>query len=76
MGEDEREREKEKEKKKFRERSSTFSLNFSVIGPSVFDGVRDKVLPRSKSFKRKLETGSFDKFQEVGVFLLLSLILA
>ena len=72
MGEEERERgkkEKKKgEKKKFIERSFTFSRNFLEIGPSVSRRARDKVLPHGESFKLRLETGSFDKLQEVGVF--------
>ena len=64
---EERER-KGGENKKFRERSSTLSLNFSMIGSSVSDGARDKVLPRGESFKLRLETRSFNKLQEVGVF--------
>ena len=42
--------EKEKRGRKLRERSSTFSLGFSAIGPAVPDGARRKVLPRAKSF--------------------------
>ena len=60
-------REKEGEKK-FRERSSTFSLNFPTIKPLVSGRAIDKVLPRSESFKLRLETRSFNKLQEVGVF--------
>ena len=71
MGEEEREREdkeKKKKKKKLRERSSTFSLNCLVIGPTVPFGARDKVDPHGKSCKLRPRTGSFDKLQEVGVF--------
>ena len=56
-----RRRRKEREKKEKRkrnereeegrERSSTFSLVFPAIGPSVFVRVRMKVLPHGKSFK-------------------------
>ena len=51
-----------------RERSSTFSLNFPMIEPSVSGEARDKVDPLNESFKLRPETGSFDKLQEVGVF--------
>ena len=74
----EKEMEKRKRKRReeeSRERGSTFSLNFPVIGPSVSGGARDKVLPRNESFKLRSKTRSFDKLQEVGVFLLLGLIL-
>ena len=64
-----------KRKEEGRERSSTFSLVFPAIGPSASDGARGKVLPRYKSFKYTPKSGSFDKLQEVGVFLLLGLIL-
>ena len=53
--------------KKKEERSSTFSLDFSVIGLSVFVGARDKVDPHSESHTWVPESGSFDKLQEVGV---------
>ena len=78
MGEEEkgrRKKDKKREKKKLTERSSTFSLNFSAIRPSVFGGARDQVLPRSKSFKLRPKTRSFDKLQEVGVYFLLGLFL-
>ena len=79
MGEEERERKKKRKRKKreeeSRERGSTSSLDFPVIGPSVSIGARGKVLPCSESFKQRPETKSFGKLQEVGVFLLLGLIL-
>ena len=34
----------------FRERESTFSLDFRPIGPSVLDGVRNKVALRGKGY--------------------------
>ena len=43
--------EKEKRGRNLKERSSTFFLGFSAIGPAVPDGVRRKVLPRAKSFQ-------------------------
>ena len=61
-------------KRELRERSSTFSLSFPAIGPTVSGGARGKAHPRDKSFKLRPGTGSFDKLQEVGVFLLLGLI--
>ena len=66
---------KGKEGEGFRQRSSTFSLKFMAIEPAVFDGVRGKVHPCGKSFASRPESGSLDKLQEVGVFLLLGLIL-
>ena len=64
-----------KEEESFRERSSTFSLNFSANEPVVSDEARGKVHPCGKSFTLRPKLGSFDKLQEVGVFLLLGLIL-
>ena len=49
-----REREKRKRKEREeegRERSSTFSLVFPMIGLSISVGASGKVLPRGKSFK-------------------------
>ena len=45
----ERERKREKERE-FRERGSTFSLDFSVIGPSNLGETRGKVDPHYKSY--------------------------
>ena len=42
------EREKEREE---RERSSTFSLDLTTIGPLAFVGARDKVRPRGESLE-------------------------
>ena len=53
MGEkrEKRERkEKGKRKEEFRERDSTFSLNFPVIGPSILVGARREVAPHCKSY--------------------------
>ena len=71
----EKEREEEGRRKDFRERRSTFSLDFPAIRPSVLVGARDKVDPRSKSYEWVPESGSFKKLQEVGIALLLSLFL-
>ena len=57
-----------KRKRELRERSSTFSLSFPAIGPTVLDGARGKVRSRGKSFASTSESGSFDKLQQVGVF--------
>ena len=67
---------KEKRGRELRERSFTFSLNFSAIGPAVSGGARGKIHPRGKSFALRPESGNFDELQEVGVFLLLGLILS
>ena len=40
-------KERGKEEEDFRERESTFSLNFPVIGPTVLGGARGRVYPRS-----------------------------
>ena len=68
-------KEKKREKKRRGVRSSTFSLDFTEIGPSVFVGARGKVQPRDKSFTWIRESGVFAKLREVGVFLLLGFIL-
>ena len=52
----------------FRERSSTFSLEFPVIGPSVSGETRSKVTPHSKGYSWVPILGSFDKLRKVGVF--------
>ena len=61
-------------KRELRERSYTFSLNFPAIGLAVSGRARGKVHPRGKSFASRPKSGSFDKLQEVGVFLLLGLV--
>ena len=70
----EREKEKRKGKGELRERSSTFSLNFPAIGPTVFGEARDKVLSCGRSFAPRLKSRSLDKLKEVGFFLLLGLV--
>ena len=63
-------REKERKgrgKREFRERHTTFFLNFSTIRLAVPGGARGKVLPRDKSYKWKPELGVLEKLQEVGV---------
>ena len=62
----ERERKRKKERE-FRERVSTFSLDFPAIGPSNSDETRDKVNPHCKSYAWVLVLWSFDKLREVGV---------
>ena len=64
------EREKERERKGgiFRERISTFSLEFPAIGPSVFDETRRKVAPHVKGYVWVPILESSDKLQKVEVF--------
>ena len=52
----------------FRERSSTFSLEFPAIGPSVSGEARSKVAPQGKSYAWVPILRRFDKLQKVGVF--------
>ena len=52
----------------FRERSSTFSLEFPTIGLSVFGEAISKVAPHGKGYAWVPVLWSFDKLQEVGVF--------
>ena len=59
---------KEKEQKEigikresFRERDSTFSLNFPTIKPAVSGGARGRVQPHGKGFSLRPELGSFEK---------------
>ena len=59
---------KEGKKKKRGVRSSTFSLRFTKIEPSVFVGARGKVHLHDESFTWIQESGVFSKLQEVGVF--------
>ena len=52
---DDEEREKgtgkeKEEKESFRERDTTFSLDFSAIGPVVLGGARGRVYPHCKGF--------------------------
>ena len=67
----ERKRGEEKEIRKregkcgiFRERSSTFSLNFPTIGPVSESGARGRVDPHSESFVSRPVLGSFDKLRK------------
>ena len=48
----------------FRERSSTFSLEFPAIGPVSGSGARGRVDPHSESFASRLVLGSFDKLHK------------
>ena len=66
-------RERERKERDFRERSSTFSLELPAIGPSVFGEARSKVSPHGKGYTWVPVLWSFDKLQEVGVFILLGL---
>ena len=52
----------------FRERGSTFSLKFPMIGPSNPSELRDKVAPHGKSSAWTPVLWSFDKLRKVGVF--------
>ena len=68
-GGEEREKEREREKgRDSRERSSTFSLDFSVIGPANSGGARSKVGLRYKGYAWVPVLWSFDKLWKVGVF--------
>ena len=79
----ERKREEEKKKSKrkregkceiFRERSSTFSLEFSAIGPASPDEARSKVAPHGKDYTWVPVLGSFEKLRKDRGFLLLALL--
>ena len=72
----EKEREKKEREEEGGERSSTLSLEFPVIGPSVSIRARRKVLLLDESFAWVRESWVFAKLREVGVFLLLGLILS
>ena len=52
VGWEERKGRKERGRKResFRERDSTFSLNFPTIGPAVSGGARGRVHPHGKGF--------------------------
>ena len=65
-----------RERRNFRERVSTLSLEFPVIGLENAGEVRSKVGPRCKSYLWVPVLGSFEKIREVGVLLLLWLFLA
>ena len=62
---------RKKNEKKRGVRSSNFSLDFTVIGPSVLVGAREKVGPRNESYAWVPKSMDFAKLREVGVFLLL-----
>ena len=62
-----RKREQTKERGKvwnFIERSSTFSLKFPEIGPSVSGEARSKVAPYGKDYTWVPVSGSFDKLRK------------
>ena len=64
-----RERKGKREKvRDFKERGSTFSLEFPAIGPSVSSEVRRKVAPHGKGYTWAPVLWSFDKLWEVGDF--------
>ena len=63
-----------KEGESFRDRESTFSLDFPTIGPSNPSEIRDKVDPHCKSYAWVLVFWSFDKLREVGVFFYLDIL--
>ena len=66
-GKEEREREQTEEGEKervFRERGSTFSLEFPAIGPASSDEARSKVAPHGKDYTWVPISGSFDKLQK------------
>ena len=52
----------------FRERSSTFSLEFPVIGPASSDEARSKVAPHGKDYTWVPVSWSFDKLRKSRVF--------
>ena len=67
----ERKREGEKEKTEergkvwdFRERSSTFSLEFPAIGTASSEEARSKVAPHGKDYTWVPVLGSFDKLRK------------
>ena len=57
----------------FRERSSTFSLEFPAIGPTSSDETRSKVAPHGKDYAWVLVSGSFYKLHKGRGFILLVL---
>ena len=54
----------ERKERDFRERISTFSLEFPAIGPSISGNARSKVTPCGKDYAWVPVLGSFDKFQK------------
>ena len=74
MGEKRERKERGKRKEEsFRERSSTFSLEFSVIGPVNSGEVRSKVGPHCKSYAWVAVLGEFQQIPGGRGFLLLVL---
>ena len=57
MGEKRERKERGEEEEDFRERESTFSLDFPEVGPSNFDETRRKVDPHCKSYAWTLYCG-------------------
>ena len=72
-GERKNKRERERKERDFRERSSTLSLEFLTIGPSVSGEARSKVAPNGKGYAWVPVLGSFDKLRKGRGFLLLGL---
>ena len=68
MGEKRGKIEKEEGRRNSIVRSSHFSLDFPVIGPSNPDETRGEVDPHCKSYVWVPVLWSFDKLREVGVF--------
>ena len=54
----------DREREGFRERGSTFSLEFLVIGPAGSDEARSKVAPHGKDYTWVLVSRSFDKLRK------------
>ena len=52
----------------FRERSSTFSLEFLEIGPSVSDEAEEKLLPTARAMRGYWFWGVSTNFEKVWVF--------
>ena len=76
-GKEERERgrtERDREREGFRERGSTFSLEFPAIGPASPDEARSKVAPHARTTRGYQFRGVSTNFGKVGVFLLLALL--
>ena len=46
----EKKKKKGRKRESFRDRDSTFSLNFPTIGPTVSSGARGRVQPHGKGF--------------------------
>ena len=67
-GKRKREKKEERERRNSRERGSTFSLDFPMIGPLNSGETRGKVDLHCKSYEWVPILWSFDKLQKVGVF--------